>query len=96
MKTATVLIGLIASKALAYPGMGSAMAQIQSRRDFAIQRRSTELLGDLKTLKDSDLTPSGSTIKSILQGGSAVADGSTYKPPGDLTSDSCKSSTLCV
>ncbi|KAI1458194.1 putative class II peroxidase [Annulohypoxylon moriforme] len=95
MKTTAILIGLIAPQALAYPGMGRALAQIQSR-DNGMQKRSTELLGDLKTTKDADLTPAGSSIKSTLVGGSANADGSTYNAPGDLTSDSCKKSTLCV
>ncbi|KAI0894692.1 putative class II peroxidase [Annulohypoxylon nitens] len=96
MKAAAILIGLIAPQALAHPGMGRALAQIKSRRDYTIQSRSTELLGDLKTTKDEDLTPSGTTIKSVLQGGGAVAGSDTYKPPGDLTSDACKKSALCV
>ncbi|KAI1099991.1 putative class II peroxidase [Jackrogersella minutella] len=96
MKITTLLHGLVAPQVLAYPGMGRALAEIQARGDFALGRRSTELLGDLKTTSDKDLTPVGSNIKSILQGGSAIADSSTYKPPGDLTSDACKKSTLCV
>ncbi|KAI0888096.1 putative class II peroxidase [Annulohypoxylon maeteangense] len=96
MKTTTILIGLVAPQALAYPGMGRTLAQIQSHRDNTIVKRSTELLGDLKTTKDQDLTPAGSSIKSVLGGGSAIADGSTYKPLGDLASDTCKKSTLCV
>ncbi|KAI1208205.1 putative class II peroxidase [Annulohypoxylon truncatum] len=96
MKTTAILFGLVAPQVLAYPGMGRALDQIKSRRDYTLQSRSTELLGDLKTTKDKDLTSSGSTIKSVLEGGSAIADGSTYKPSGDLASDTCKKSTLCV
>ncbi|KAI2464718.1 putative class II peroxidase [Annulohypoxylon bovei var. microspora] len=96
MKAVILLIGLVAPEILAYPSTGCPLAQIQSRRDYALESRSTELLGDLKTTKDKDLTPAGSAIKSVLEGGSAVADGSTYTPPGDLASDTCKKSTLCV
>ncbi|KAI1374366.1 putative class II peroxidase [Hypoxylon crocopeplum] len=94
MKISTFLVGLIPTWALAYPGMDRAMAEIQARRDFALERRSTDLLGDL--LSEVALTVVGSAIKAVLQGGSAVADSSTYTPPGDLASDACKASVLCV
>ncbi|KAI1141736.1 putative class II peroxidase [Hypoxylon sp. FL0543] len=96
MKISTLLAGIVAPQALAYPGMGNTMAEIQARGDHALQRRSTELLGDLTTTSDSNLTPQGSAIKSILQGGSAIANSNTYNPPGKLTSDACKKSVLCI
>ncbi|KAI1387877.1 putative class II peroxidase [Hypoxylon trugodes] len=97
MKVTTALFfGFITTPILAYPGMGSAMAEIQTRHDFALGRRSTELLGDLINADQGSLTPSGTTIKSILEGGSAIADSSTYTPPGELASDTCKKSVLCV
>ncbi|OTA95550.1 putative class II peroxidase [Hypoxylon sp. CO27-5] len=96
MKISIFLLSIITSQALGYPGMGNTMAEIKSRGDFALGRRSTELLGDLKTINDHDLTSQGSTIKSILQGGSAIADSNTFNPPGKLTSNACKKSVLCI
>ncbi|KAI2628481.1 putative class II peroxidase [Hypoxylon sp. NC1633] len=94
MKTSTFLIGLVPIQALAYPGMDRTLAEIQARRDFAVGRRSTELLGDLQD--DVALTAVGETIKEILEGSSAVADSSTYTPPGDLGSEECNKSASCI
>ncbi|OTB01882.1 putative class II peroxidase [Hypoxylon sp. CI-4A] len=97
MKPSSLCLSLFATQALAYPGMKATIAEIQARSNSALSRRSTELLGDLKTTDDSDLTTSGSTIKAILDGSSsALADSTTYTPPGELTSDECKNSTICV
>ncbi|KAI0376438.1 putative class II peroxidase [Hypomontagnella monticulosa] len=96
MKASALLIGFAATQVLAYPGMGRALAEIEARDDFALGRRSTDLLGDLTSIVDSALTTVGKAIKSILQGSSAIADSTTYTPPGDLTSDACKKSLLCV
>lgn len=94
MKT-PLLVGVVAANyALAYPSLDAKLTEIQARHDFALERRSTELLGDL--VDSISLTVVGTTIKAILQGASAVADASTYTPPGDLASDVCKQSVLCV
>ncbi|KAI0173516.1 putative class II peroxidase [Hypoxylon sp. FL1284] len=95
MKISTLLVGLGANHALAYPGMGKTMAEIQARQDLTVGRRSSnELLGDLRT--KTDLSTTGSSIKGILQGSSAVAGSTTYTPSGELTSDACKKSVPCV
>ncbi|KAI1777210.1 putative class II peroxidase [Hypoxylon cercidicola] len=95
MKISTILVAFGASQALAYPGMGKTMAEIQARHDLTLGRRSsTDLLGDL--VDSTTLSVVGTAIKAILQGLSAVADSSTYTPPGELASNVCKESVLCV
>ncbi|KAI0022935.1 peroxidase manganese-dependent 1 [Xylariomycetidae sp. FL0641] len=92
MKPATILMGGLVSQALAYPGMGRVMAEIQARDDLGLERRGDILTG----LLGGVLTAVGSTIKSILEGGSAIADGSTYTAPGELGSTACSKDPLCV
>lgn len=95
MKISTLLVGLVAGQALAYPGMGKTMAEIQARHDLTLGRRSsTALLGDL--IGNDSLSVVGALIKAILQGLTAVADTSTYTPTSELASDACKQSVLCV
>ncbi|KAH9890274.1 heme peroxidase [Xylariomycetidae sp. FL2044] len=103
MRTSSILVGLAATQALAYPGMGRALAEIQSRHDFHVLGRSTDLLGDLVSGALSDV---GSLIKSILQGASAIAGETTtttttttsapYQPPGDLGTSACSADPLCL
>lgn len=80
--------------ALGYPGLDHTIAKLQARHGSPLQSRSTELLGDLQD--NNALTAVGSEIKAILQGASAVADGSTYTPPAALASAACTQSTLCI
>ncbi|KAK9426009.1 putative Peroxidase [Seiridium unicorne] len=92
MKPSTLLVACAATSAIAYPGMDRVLNEIEARNN-GIERRSTELLGDLVSGLLSDV---GLTIKSILQGASAVADGTTYTAPGPLGSDACSKDTCCV
>ncbi|KAI0133711.1 peroxidase manganese-dependent 1 [Xylariales sp. AK1849] len=92
MKPSTLLVVVGATQAVAYPGMDRVLSEIEAR-NFGIEARSTELLGDLL---GGVLSAVGLTIKSILQGVSAVADGSTYKAPGALGSTACAKDTCCV
>jgi hypothetical protein len=83
--------------ALAYPGMGDTMSEI--RRSSKVARAdSKQLIGDLKTLKDSQLTTIGKDIKSILlfekSAESSVID--TSIPPGTVDSAACKADPCCV
>ncbi|KAK8066246.1 heme peroxidase [Apiospora hydei] len=57
--TSVALAGV--PSALGYPGMGEQMAEIMSRQSANDGFDSTELLGDLQTLPDNQLTPTAST-----------------------------------
>ncbi|KAI1341040.1 peroxidase manganese-dependent 1 [Xylariaceae sp. FL0016] len=93
MKTSALLTGFLASQALAHPGMGRVMAEIKARDDFNLEGRSTDLIGDLK---NGTSTSVGNTIKSILQGASAISTGGSYTAPGPLGSDACSKDPLCL
>ncbi|KAI3530793.1 peroxidase [Colletotrichum filicis] len=79
---------------MGYPGMGEQMAEIMARKSDAGD--SNELLGDLVTLKDKDLTPVGKDIKRMLQGKGDPESNDRYSKVPDLTSDKCKKDTCCV
>lgn len=82
---------------IAYPGMGGAMKDIR-RSALSTRQESKQLIGDLKTLKDSQLTSIGKDIKAILlaqkSAESAVID--TSIPPGTAGSSSCNADPCCV
>lgn len=92
MKPSTLLVAFAATSTLAYPGMDRVLNEIEARNN-GIEQRSTELLGDLL---DGLLSAVGNIIKSILEGGSATGDGTTYTVPGPLGSDACEKDTCCV
>ncbi|KAF2019204.1 class II peroxidase [Aaosphaeria arxii CBS 175.79] len=83
---------------LAHPGMGDSMRDIRRAAAQIERRNSKELIGDLKTLKDSQLTAIGKDIKAILleskSAESSVID--TSIPPGTVDSAACKADLCCV
>ena len=82
----------------AHPGMGDTMAAMRREANKAKRAESKQLIGDLRTLKDSQLTPIGKDIKSILldqlDAESNVID--TSIPAGSLGSSACKADLCCV
>ncbi|KAI5861470.1 putative class II peroxidase [Durotheca rogersii] len=96
--TALLLVGWAATRAFCYPGLSRAMAELQGLEggQSSLGKRSTEVIGDLASMPDDALTPSGTAIKEILAGGSANADSTTYTPPGDFLSATCQRILLCV
>ncbi|TKW51818.1 Ligninase LG5 [Colletotrichum tanaceti] len=82
--------------AMAYPGMGQQINEIKAR-SASISDGSNELLGDLISLKDRQLTAVGRDVKRILQGSGDPESNDRYifKVP-DLASDRCKKDTCCV
>lgn len=100
MKTATLITALAAGLALAYPGMDMdkimAEARIQARQ-LGGGGPSTELIGDLATLPDDQLTETGQSIKAILTVEESGSDEeSTYEAPGPKGSPECKADKCCV
>ncbi|KAL0931206.1 ligninase h2 [Colletotrichum truncatum] len=79
---------------LAYPGMGNQISEIMSRA--ADKGDSNELLGDLVTLKDRQLTSVGKDIKKILQGKGDPESNDRYNNVPNLNSDKCRKDTCCV
>ncbi|GAB1317959.1 hypothetical protein MFIFM68171_08169 [Madurella fahalii] len=87
--------------ALAHRGMHHALGGLSSmmkRQDPPIPV--TELLADLKTLRDDELTSAGWTIKNILLiNRTAVLPQdltTVYTAPGPLESDECRRETCCL
>ncbi|KAF3033748.1 hypothetical protein E8E12_003304 [Didymella heteroderae] len=82
----------------AYPGMGDTMAAMRREANKFKRAESKQLIGDLRTLKDSQLTPIGKDIKGILldqlNAESNVID--TSIPAGSLGSAACKADLCCV
>jgi hypothetical protein len=81
----------------AYPGMGETMREVKRSAKVA-RAEPKQLIGDLKTLKDSQLTTIGKDIKAIilatLTAESSVID--TSIPPGTVDSAACKADLCCV
>ncbi|KAI1851347.1 hypothetical protein JX265_000419 [Neoarthrinium moseri] len=89
------------STVLAYPGMEMKLAKILSRQDDAAgegidEGDSDELLGDLITLQDGQLTRVGLDIKQLLTGGSTPESDDQYINVPALKSAQCKQDTCCV
>ncbi|KAI1820706.1 heme peroxidase [Xylaria intraflava] len=94
MKASILSLGLAVTEALAYPGMGKLLAEIEAREDFILGARSDTLLGDLL---GGVVSTVGQVIAGILQGGDATDSGSNrYHPPGQLGSSACNKDPLCV
>jgi manganese peroxidase len=95
MKTTFFAAALAANSALAFPGMDKTLADIQSRQSGG--GFSTEIIGDLATLPEKDLTPTGKNIKSILSGKGYPEDMYSFylfTPAKD--SAACKKDTCCI
>lgn len=89
----SIIAAALVDTAAAFPSMTELKAAV-SKRQFS---GSTELLGDLATLKDSELTTAGKDIKAILLGrgdGQSTAD--YYKAPPAYDSAECKQDECCV
>lgn len=87
-----------ASVSSAHPGMGDTMAAVRREANKVKRAESKLLIGDLRTLKDSQLTPIAKDIKAILldqlDAESSVID--TSIPAGSLGSAACKADLCCV
>ncbi|KAK1997964.1 peroxidase [Colletotrichum falcatum] len=94
MQITPLLAASLAVGAMAYPGMGEQLAEIRTRAGSSGD--STELLGDLVTLKDSELTSVGKDVKRLLQGKGNPQSDDRYNSVPDLASDKCRKDTCCV
>jgi manganese peroxidase len=95
---ATSLVAL--STVLAYPGMGRQLAEIMTRQENdggSDEFDSNELIGDLLTLQDSQLTPVAQDIKTIILGGGDPQSNVAYSGAlPALKSAACAQDTCCV
>lgn len=97
MKASVIVSTLFGSAAIAHPGMGKAMEEIKqiAKRQF---QPSTEMLGELKTLTNAQLSTTGKAIKAILLGtGNPIDTTTTYTAPaGGKDAAACKADRCCV
>ncbi|KAF2999843.1 hypothetical protein E8E13_007275 [Curvularia kusanoi] len=88
----------LVSLSLAHPGMGDTMAVVRREANKVKRAEAKVLIGDLRTLKDSQLTPIAKDIKAILldqlDAESSVID--TSIPAGALGSTACKADLCCI
>ncbi|KAF2805916.1 heme peroxidase [Mytilinidion resinicola] len=91
----TTLVALL-SPAVSYPGMATALSALHHHASPA-DEDPKELIGDLLTLTDSQLTSIGKDIEAILLG-TLTAESSTIdnSVPAALGSSACSSDTCCV
>lgn len=87
----------LASISLAHPGMGDTMSAVRREANKVKRAESKVLIGDLRTLKDSQLTPTGKDIKAILLD-QLNAESNTIDTsiPAALGSAACKADLCCV
>ncbi|KKA28039.1 hypothetical protein TD95_001557 [Thielaviopsis punctulata] len=88
MRWSLVVPALLASVA-ARPGMKAVMEEIEH---LAAPQ---PMIGDLATLADSELSPTGALVKAILLHSAPPQSLDTYTPPS-LSSSSCHSDPCCV
>ena len=94
-----ILLAQLMGLSAAYPNMKAQMDEISEIVGRQAPQPSTELIGDLKTLSDSQLTTVGKNIKSILTvNGVSPTDATTrYTPPsGGKDGAACKADTCCI
>ncbi|TDZ62061.1 Versatile peroxidase VPL1 [Colletotrichum trifolii] len=109
MRVALFTAALAAVPVLAYPGMKNTIAEIQTRADadgngpdVEDGSDSSELLGDLVTLDDSQLTAVGKSVKSLLTGGDKPESDAAYITSGRANnlpqkgSPACAADTCCI
>lgn len=79
---------------LGYPGMAQQLQDIRSRESD--EGDSNELLGDLLTLSDSELTKVGKDVKQLLLGSGNPESNEVYKKVPAKNSKACKSDPCCI
>ncbi|KAF1830054.1 heme peroxidase [Decorospora gaudefroyi] len=81
----------------AHPGMGDTMTEMRYLADRQKRQAAKELIGDLKTLPDSRLTPIARDIKAIIldQKSAESATMDTSIPAGNVGSAACKADMCC-
>ncbi|KAI9147318.1 Versatile peroxidase [Paramyrothecium foliicola] len=96
----TILATILAVLAptIAHPGLGQKLKGLQN--DIKARSPSHELIGDLITLTDDELTPTGGVIKRLLTGFQEfTTDETTFyepNPPPQLGSEACKADKCCI
>lgn len=93
LRALTVVLSAGAACVSGYPGMDKLLSEIQSRQSTG---DSTELIGDLLDLSDSQLTPVGSAVKQIITGGASGQSSDTYLSVPPLGTPACAADTCCI
>ncbi|KAF2198319.1 heme peroxidase [Delitschia confertaspora ATCC 74209] len=98
MRFSLIFVGsALAATSQAYPGMKDTSADLH-RAALETRAEAKQLLGDLKTLKDSQLTQVGKDIKAMLlyNMNAQSATIQTGPPVGTVDSAACKADPCCV
>lgn len=95
LRALTVVLSAGAACVAGYPGMNKLLSEIQTRGSTG---DSTELIGDLLDLSDSQLTPVGYAVKQIITGGASGQSSETYGggSAAQLGSSACAADTCCI
>ncbi|KAF2464488.1 heme peroxidase [Lindgomyces ingoldianus] len=82
---------------IAYPGMKDSLSDLHRAANVP-RADAKQLIGDLKTLKDTQLTTIGKDIKAIILGTKDARSNTidTSVPPGTVDSAACKADLCCV
>lgn len=98
MKPSTFLAlyaSMMASAVSAYPGMDKVLQEIESR-DQGEPGASTELIGDLNTTADAQLTAVGRSVKNIILGSEDGQSTATYANVPKMGTPQCAADTCCI
>lgn len=89
----TTLLLLTAATTHGFPGMGESLSRLSKRQDQA----PSPLIGDLATLPDSEISPTGNTIKNILAGRDLPEElFDHYGTVPNKDSPECKADACCI
>ncbi|KAM4055723.1 peroxidase domain-containing protein [Hirsutella rhossiliensis] len=89
----TAALALMAGLSCAFPAMEELMKKMPAEK----RAGSTELIGDLATLQDGQLTQTGKDVKAILQGQASGMDTtSSYKNVSAKGTPECAKDTCCI
>ncbi|KAK0624866.1 peroxidase [Bombardia bombarda] len=81
---------------LGYPGMDKLLGELQDKAKRQDCCDSTELIGDLITLSDSQLSPVGHLVKNIIVGNASGESNEDYYNVPLLNTASCAADTCCI
>lgn len=86
---------MAASVASAYPGMDKVLQEIESR-DQGEPGASTELIGDINTTADAQLTTVGRSVKNVILGSETGQSTATYASVPRMGTSQCAADTCCI
>lgn len=97
LSTFLTLYASMASIASAYPGMDTVLLEIEARQNSDNEPgKSTELIGDLATTSDAQLTPVGKSVKNIILDKETGQSSATYPNVPKKDTPQCAADKCCI